>query len=61
LSISFHHYNDNSNDNSTLTRLRFPATASFTVHTDFNGGALSSDFGVLLMQDRAPVSVELAM
>ena len=35
---------------STPTQLRFPAMAGFTVRADFNGGALSSDFGALLLQ-----------
>lgn len=37
-------------DNSTPTQLRFPATAGFTVRADFEGGAVSSDFGALLLQ-----------
>jgi len=32
------------------TQLRFPAIAGFTVRADFEGGALSSDFGVLLLR-----------
>jgi hypothetical protein len=35
---------------STSTQLRFPAIAGFTVRADFNGGALSSDFGALLLR-----------
>jgi len=35
---------------STPTQLRFPAIAGFTVRADFNGGALSSDFGAILLQ-----------
>ena len=35
---------------STPTQLRFPAMADFTVRADFNGGALSSDFGAILLQ-----------
>lgn len=34
---------------STLTQLRFPAIAGFTVRADFDGGAISSDFGALLL------------
>lgn len=36
-------------DKSTPTQLRFPAIAGFTVRADFDGGALSSDFGTLLL------------
>lgn len=32
------------------TQLRFPTSAGFTVRADFEGGAVSSDFGVLLLQ-----------
>ena len=31
------------------TQLRFPAIAGFTVRADFEGGAVSSDFGALLL------------
>lgn len=34
---------------STPGQLRFPATAGFTVRADFDGGALSTDFGALLL------------
>ena len=34
---------------STPTQLRFPTIAGFSVRTDFNGGAMSSDFGALLL------------
>ena len=34
---------------STPTQLRFPTIAGFSVRTDFNGGAISSDFGALLL------------
>lgn len=34
---------------SLATQLRFPAMAAFTVRGDFDGGAISSDFGVLLL------------
>lgn len=37
-------------DNSTPSQLRFPAIAGFSVHADFDGGALSSDFGSLLLR-----------
>ena len=33
----------------TAGQLRFPATAGFTVRADFDGGALSTDFGALLL------------
>jgi hypothetical protein len=36
-------------DKSTPTQLRFPAIAGFTVRADFDGGAMSSDFGALLL------------
>ena len=36
--------------NSTPTQLRFPPVAGFTVRADFEGGALSSDFGPLLLR-----------
>jgi hypothetical protein len=32
------------------SQLRFPAIAGFTVRADFEGGAVSSDFGALLLQ-----------
>jgi len=35
---------------STQNQLRFPAIAGFTVRADFEGGALSSDFGPLLLR-----------
>ncbi|WP_448693357.1 IS1380 family transposase [Pseudomonas rhizophila] len=35
---------------STPSQLRFPAIAGFTVRADFEGGALSSDFGPLLLR-----------
>ena len=35
---------------STPIQLRFPAIAGFTVRADFNGGAMSSDFGALLLR-----------
>ncbi|MNF82063.1 hypothetical protein D3C84_643590 [compost metagenome] len=52
--------------NSTPSQLRFPAIASFTVRADFEGGALSSDFGLLLLRgvehqrrpDRARLSLQ---
>lgn len=31
------------------TQLRFPAMAGFTVRAHFDGGAMSSDFGALLL------------
>tara|TARA_R110002094_G_C4905003_1_gene210547 strand:- start:220 stop:1614 length:1395 start_codon:yes stop_codon:yes gene_type:complete len=34
---------------STPGQLRFPATAGFTVRADFDGGALSTNFGALLL------------
>ncbi|WP_272975598.1 IS1380 family transposase [Alcanivorax jadensis] len=36
--------------NSIPTQLRFPPFAGFTVRADFEGGALSSDFGPLLLR-----------
>lgn len=33
----------------TPTQLRFPTLAGFTVRADFEGGAVSSDFGALLL------------
>ncbi len=35
---------------STPSQLRFPATAGFCVRADFEGGAMSSDFGALLLR-----------
>src|SRR4029453_3131135 len=35
---------------STPEQLRFPPIAGYTVRADFEGGALSSDFGVLLLR-----------
>lgn len=35
---------------SVPTQLRFPTIAGFTVRADFEGGAVSSDFGALLLQ-----------
>lgn len=32
------------------TQLRFPTIAGFTVRADFEGGAVSGDFGALLLQ-----------
>jgi hypothetical protein len=32
------------------SQLRFPAIAGFTIRADFEGGAVSSDFGALLLQ-----------
>ena len=34
---------------STPAQLRFPPIAGYTVRADFEGGALSSDFGTLLL------------
>ena len=34
--------------NSNPEQLRFPTSAGFTIRADFDGGAMSSDFGVLL-------------
>jgi len=36
-------------ETSTPAQLCFPAIAGFTVRGDFEGGALSSDFGALLL------------
>jgi hypothetical protein len=36
--------------NSIPSQLRFPAIAGFSVRADFEGGALSSDFGALLLR-----------
>ena len=35
---------------STPEQLRFPPVAGYTVRADFDGGALSSDFGALLLR-----------
>jgi hypothetical protein len=35
---------------STPEQLRFPPIAGYTVRADFEGGALSSDFGALLLR-----------
>ena len=35
---------------STPEQLRFPPMAGYTVRADFDGGALSSDFGALLLR-----------
>jgi hypothetical protein len=37
-------------DDFTPTQLRFPASAGFTIRADFDGGAMSSDFGALLLR-----------
>lgn len=37
-------------NDSSPTQLRFPAIDGFTVRADFKGGALSSDFGALLLR-----------
>jgi len=37
-------------DNSIPTQLRFPASAGFTIRAEFDGGAISSDFGALLLR-----------
>ena len=37
-------------DNSIPTQLRFPASAGFTIRAEFDGGAMSSDFGALLLR-----------
>ena len=39
-----------STQTTTQTQLRFPAIAGFTVRADFDGGAMSSDFGALLLR-----------
>lgn len=36
--------------NSTPSQLRFPAIAGFSVRAEFDGGAMSSDFGALLLR-----------
>jgi hypothetical protein len=35
-------------DHSIPTQLRFPARAGFTIRAEFDGGAMSSDFGVTI-------------
>ena len=35
---------------SNPTQLRFPAIGGFTVRADFDGGAMSTDFGALLLR-----------
>ena len=37
-------------DYSIPTQLRFPASAGFTIRAEFDGGAMSSDFGALLLR-----------
>ena len=37
-------------DNAIPTQLRFPASAGFTVRAEFDGGAMPSDFGALLLR-----------
>ena len=37
-------------DNSIPTQLRFPASAGFTIRAEFDGGAMSSDFGAVLLR-----------
>ena len=37
-------------NDSTPSQLRFPAIAGFSVRADFDGGAMSSDFGALLLR-----------
>jgi len=37
-------------DNTTPTQLRFPAIDGFSIRADFNGGAMPSDFGALLVR-----------
>lgn len=37
-------------DNSIPTQLRFPAAAGFTIRAEFDGGAMSSDFGAILLR-----------
>ena len=36
---------------STPEQLRFPPVAGFTVRADFDGGAMSSDFGPMILRD----------
>jgi Transposase DDE domain group 1 len=38
-------------DNSIPTQLRFPASAGFTIRAEFDGGAMSSDFGAILLRN----------
>ena len=42
-------------DNSTPTQLRFPAIDGFSIRADFNGGAMSSDFGALLVSNKGVI------
>ena len=37
-------------ENSTPTQLRSPASDGFTIRADFEGGAISSDFGAVLLR-----------
>lgn len=37
-------------ENFTPTQLRFPSSAGFTIRADFDGGAMSSDFGAVLLR-----------
>ncbi|MGB2905393.1 MAG: IS1380 family transposase, partial [Candidatus Dechloromonas phosphoritropha] len=37
-------------DYSIPTQLHFPASAGFTIRAEFDGGAMSSDFGALLLR-----------
>lgn len=37
-------------EDSIPTQLRFPASAGFTIRAEFDGGALSSDFGAILLR-----------
>ena len=37
-------------DNSIPTQLRFPASVGFTIRAEFDGGAMSSDFGAVLLR-----------
>ena len=37
-------------ENSSPTQLRLPASARFTIRADFEGGAISSDFGAVLLR-----------
>ena len=32
------------------TQLRFPSSAGFTIRAEFDGGAMSSDFGAILLR-----------
>jgi hypothetical protein len=36
--------------NSIPIQLRFPSAAGFTVRAEFDGGAMSSDFGAILLR-----------